>query len=56
LANCGDTVRIRKEQAKINAERLAELEAQQKLVSSKNVNPSLQTYQKMKSLLAEKEN
>lgn len=35
-------------------QRLAELEAEQKVIASKNVNPSVATYNKIKSLLAEK--
>lgn len=56
LANCNDTIRIRKEQTKINNERLAELEAQQKLVANRGSNNSLSAYNKIKNLLAEKEN
>lgn len=56
LINCTETIKIRREQAKINAEKLAELEIQQKAVSGKTINPSLQAYHKLKSLLAEKEN
>ena len=40
----------------MNQERLVELEAEQKMITSKNNNPALAAYNKLKSILAEKEN
>ena len=40
----------------MNQERLVQLEAEQKMITSKNNNPALAAYNKLKSILAEKEN
>jgi len=56
IVNRRETVEIRLKQGKLNNDRLIELEAEHKLLATKSNNPSLENYNKIKRLLAEKEN
>jgi DNA repair exonuclease SbcCD ATPase subunit len=56
LASNGETITLRRNQQRLNAERLADLDSQIKQINVKSTNSPLAAYNKIKTLISEKEN
>jgi predicted nucleic acid-binding Zn-ribbon protein len=56
LVSNGETIGLRKNQQRLNLAKLAELDTQIKQISVKSTNSPIAAYNKIKSLITEKEN